>query len=114
MESSFSVLALKALDGLAARAAVIAQNIANAGTPAYRPLRLTFEQALIKAAGLGDEAVRKVSPLLERTSAIGAEGSLRLDLEMETASSTALRYAALIDILDRKMQLDTLAVKGSF
>ncbi len=38
---------------------------------------------------------------------------MRLDLEVQTAASTALRYTALIDILGRQLQLETLAIKGS-
>ena len=37
---------------------------------------------------------------------------VRLDLEMANASETALRYAALSDILNRQMQINRLAVKG--
>lgn len=113
MDSGLSILALKALDGLSARSVVTAQNIANAGTPGYRPLHLNFEAALAQAAAKGSEAVRQVVPQLGMDLAETSDGDLRLDLELATASATALRYAALIDILNRQMQIESLAVTGS-
>ncbi|WP_157215385.1 flagellar basal body rod protein FlgB [Flavisphingomonas formosensis] len=107
------VIMLKALDGLAARGTVIAQNIANAGTPNYRPLRLRFEQALRDAALVGDEAVRALAPTIAPVPAGAPEAHQRLDLELAAASTTALRYGALIDMLGRQMQLEALAVRGN-
>lgn len=109
MEPLSAALLIKSLDGLSARQAVTAQNIANAGTNGYRPLRVTFEAALAEAATRGPEAVRGVEPNI----AFSGATDLRLDLEMATASATAMRYAALIEVLDRQMQLDSLAVSGS-
>ena len=108
MESLSAVLLLKSLDGLSARQAVTAQNIANAGTSGYRPLRVTFETALAQAASRGPDAVREVEPKI----AFSGATDLRLDLEMATAASTSMRYAALIEVLDRQMQLNSLAVTG--
>jgi len=110
-----AVLALKALDCLAARATVTAQNIANAGTANYRPMQVRFEDALRMAAAEGDGAVERVSPSIERVplNQLTGSGELRPDLEMGTASNTALRYNALITMLGREMQLDTLAVTGN-
>lgn len=108
MEPLSAALLLKSLDGLAARQAVTAQNIANAGTVGYRPLRVTFEAALAQAANRDVQAVRGVEP---KTALSGAT-DLRLDLELATASTTSMRYAALIEILNRQMQLHGLAVSG--
>lgn len=111
MSDASQGLIIKALDGLAARETATAQNIANAGTPAWRPLRVTFEQALARAAGQGSQAVSGVTPHWVRASA--AEGDMRLDLELATAAGTADRYKALIDILDRQLQLQRLAISGN-
>lgn len=108
--SSFStIVALKALDGLSHRAVITAQNIANAGTARYRPQRVSFEQALAAAAGQGVQAVRSV----EFSTEPSVDLDVRLDQEMSTASSTQLRYAALIEVLNRQAELRTLAIKGS-
>jgi flagellar basal-body rod protein FlgB len=103
-------LIIKALDGLSERASATAENIANASTPHYRPLRVSFERALSQAASQGPEAVRGVRP--EMTRAPAKDGDMRLDLEVQTAASTALRYSALIDVLGRQMELESLAVTG--
>jgi flagellar basal-body rod protein FlgB len=113
MDEISALLMTKALDGLAMRATAVSQNIANANSPAYRPLRVRFEDRLREAAAKGPEAIRAAQP--EYISALpetGGGSTLRLDLEMATASQTALRYAALIDILNRQVQVTRLAVRG--
>lgn len=112
MQAISSTLVIKALDGLSARQTVTAHNIANAGTPGYRPLRVTFEAALAQAAKGGD--IEGVIPRVEADPAwTGVSDSLRLDLELASAASTASRYAALIDVLSRRLQLQSLAVMGN-
>ena len=104
-----ALLIIKALDGLAARSVATAQNVANASTRGYRPVRVSFEQALAAAAPDGAEAIRGVSPKFEAT---GAADSLRLDLELATATTTAERYSALVEILNRQLQLESIVAKG--
>lgn len=99
----------KALDGLAMRAASTAQNVANSGSPGYRPTRVGFESALREAARAGPDAVKALKP--EFLTAVSGE-LLRTDLELATASQTSLRYSALIDILGRQLQLSRAALSG--
>jgi flagellar basal-body rod protein FlgB len=106
-------LILKALDCLATRSEVTAQNIANAGTPNYRPLHVSFESALRAAAAEGRDAVAAVKPDIEADDAAASTGGLRVDLELTTAAATALRYSALVEMLSRKAQSNALAVSGS-
>lgn len=113
MDNGTAILMIKALDCLSARSVVTAQNIANAGTPNYRPLRLKFEQALADAAIKGDDAVQQVSPQITADPQGTSNGEMRLDLEMQTASATALRYTALIDVLGRQLQMNSLAITGT-
>lgn len=113
MDHLTSALAIKALDGLTERAAVTAENIANANTPGYRPLRVTFEAALAAAAKHGTDAVDAVRPIVERDPGPEAVTGVRLDLQLATASATALRYAALIEILHRREQIHDLANSGN-
>ena len=112
MNHSTAVLIIKALDGLAARSVATAENIANAGTPGYRPLRVSFEDALKSAAAQGDTAVQQLTFKAEPAPVEDSNGEVRLDLELATASTTAMRYGALIDIFDRRLQMDTLATRG--
>jgi flagellar basal-body rod protein FlgB len=110
MADSISGLIMAALDGLSARQAATAENIANASSPGFHPLRVTFEQALAAAAPRGDAAVRAVRPRIEADS--NATG-VRTDLELATASETALRYAALTELLGRRLQLESIATRGN-
>ncbi len=114
MDARSIELTIKALDGLNTRAEVTAQNIANAGTPSYRPMRVTFEDALAAAAARGGDAIRTVEPRIEPAEIprVGDPG-LRLDLELATASSTALRYSAILDVLGRQLQTQDLAITGN-
>jgi flagellar basal-body rod protein FlgB len=113
MNSDTTILMIKALDCLAARAVVTAENIANAGTPGYRPLRLTFEDALKDAAARSTAAVRDVAPKVEQARIGTPEAELRTDLELATANTTSLRYSALIDILSRQIEVESLAIRGN-
>lgn len=103
-----STLIVKALDGLVARQVATAENIANASSPGFRPLRVTFEQALADAHGRPG-AIAAVRPHIEIAPAGEA---VRVDLELATAQATAGRYAALAELLSRQMQIHAIAVTG--
>lgn len=104
-----STLLIKALDGLSARQIATAENIANANSPGFRPLRVSFEAALAAAAGRGEGAVRAVEA---RTQSAALAEPVRVDLELATASATALRYSALTELLNRQMQIEAIAIEG--
>ncbi|MFM2411382.1 MAG: hypothetical protein RL481_2210 [Pseudomonadota bacterium] len=112
MEPVSATLILKALDSLSLRATVTAQNIANANSPNYRPMRVSFEEALRSAAPQGLDAIRAVQPQILPSSDEEGNGALRLDLELATASSTAGRYGTLVEILNRQLQMNALALSG--
>lgn len=104
-----SALLIKALDGLSARQVVTAENIANASSPGFRPLRVSFEAALAAAARSGEGAVRAVEA---RTQSAAVAEPVRIDLELDTATATAGRYSAITELLNRQMQIETLAITG--
>ncbi len=110
MADSISGLIVAALDGLSARQSATAQNIANANSPGFRPLRVTFEQALAQAAPRGEAAIRAVRARMEGAP---AGETVRTDLELATAAATASRYSALAELLSRRMQLEAIAVTGN-
>jgi flagellar basal-body rod protein FlgC len=95
-----AVLINKVLDGLSARAQATAQNIANANSPGYRPVKVTFEDALRLASRGGPGAVGGVAPSIEYVDTAKMPAETRLDLELATASETAMRYAALMDAME--------------
>lgn len=108
MEPISTNIILKALDGLSARATVTAQNIANANSPGYRPLKVSFEDALRKAATSGVQAIRGVEPRISSAN----ESDLRIDLELATATSTSGRYQTLAELLNRQLQIDAVALSS--
>lgn len=112
MDAISPLLIAKALDGLHARYQATAENIANTNTPGYRPIQVTFEARLQAAVRQGGEAIADVSPRTERASLSSITGGMRLDLEVATASQTATRYAALLDILGREMAISRAVVRG--
>lgn len=113
MDALTPILIAKALDGLSARALATAQNIANANTPNYRPLAVRFEQQLQAAAQAGADQVSAMQFRTGLTPMPRVASEMRLDLELATASQTAMRYAALIDVLGRSMALDRAVVEGA-
>jgi flagellar basal-body rod protein FlgB len=110
MSPLISAILTKALDGLSLRSAATAQNLANANSAGYRPLSVSFETELAQAAGKGDGAVRNLP--LAMTAGNAAGERVRMDLELETQSETAMRYGALVDVLARELQLRSLVIKG--
>jgi flagellar basal-body rod protein FlgB len=100
----------KALDGLSTRYAFIAQNIANANTPNYRPAQVSFEEALRAAAAQGSQAVAQVQPEVHFNTESAGSPEMRLDLELADASQTAMRYRAMLEILGRQMALHRAVV----
>jgi flagellar basal-body rod protein FlgB len=108
MSALSEILTAKALDGLALREQAIAHNIANAQSPDFKPLRVRFETALAAASKTGAEAVSRVTPRIE----IDSSAPLRVDLEASDAALTAARYAALVDVLNKQLQIRALASSG--
>lgn len=91
-----------ALDGLALRQRVIADNVANLQTPGYRAQRVTFEDALAHAVERGSGAVQAtVARSLEPTRPDG--NNVNLDSQTLASVDTNLRY-----------DLATQAVAGAF
>lgn len=91
-----------ALDGLALRQRVIANNVANINTPGFHAGRVEFEDALASAVSDGEGAVvatEKTS--LEPTNTNG--NNVNLDTETLQNIDTNLRY-----------QLATQAIDGQF
>lgn len=108
MNPVISAIITKALDGLSLRSVATAQNIANANSPGYRPLSVSFEQELAAAAARGEEAIDAIHVGMDESATAG----LRVDLELATQSETARRYGALVDVLNRELQLQRSVIRG--
>ena len=90
MDPLSALMINKALDGLTMRSLATAQNIANAGSPSYRPFRVTFEDAL-QSAGRNANSIRSVEPSMKRVEPQALGNELRVDLELATASISAAK-----------------------
>lgn len=112
MDNQVSAIISKALDGLALRAQATAQNISNANSPNYQPVRVSFEDELKAAAQRGDGAVASLQFRVGRVASEESTAGQRIDLELATASETALRYGALIDVLSRELQMQRALIRG--
>ena len=105
-------LAIKAMDALMLRQSAIAENVANAGSDRFALKSVDFEAALREAAANGPEAVRSLVIRMDSASAPSPGDAIRLDLEMQSAAATSMRFAALADLLGRQMQISRAAVRG--
>ncbi|MDB5986159.1 MAG: hypothetical protein JWR16_1212 [Nevskia sp.] len=117
-------LALMALDAYELRQRVIANNIANADSVGYRPMRVNFEsqlQALQSAARSGASAAElgrladRVRPAVEFRSIDNRaeDTSARLDDEMAAMVQNTMQYEAVITALERIGDLTSLALGGA-
>lgn len=101
-----------ALDGIALRQRVIADNIANVDTPHYRASSVEFESSLRSAISSGD-VDNAIAPTLAATDTpVGANGN-NVDLRKETlaAVQSQFQYQMLTRATsDRFELLKTVAV----
>ncbi|MFC5475495.1 flagellar basal body rod protein FlgB [Paraherbaspirillum soli] len=109
----------KALDGLFMRQQAQVHNIANASSPGFRPVRVSFEDALQQAVALAESgnsaaALDKLAAAVPQMSApsLAPGDSFRLDLEVSKVNETSTQYSMLIGMLDRSNQLKQLAITG--
>ncbi|HYN93835.1 MAG TPA: flagellar basal body rod protein FlgB [Pilimelia sp.] len=102
-----------ALDGLAMRQRVIANNISNVETPNFRAGKVQFEAALDSAIAAGRSPSR-VSPSesesLEPTRLNG--NNVNLDQETLSNVDTNLRYQLILRALDGKYAGLRTVIKG--
>ena len=92
-----------ALDGLAQRQRVTADNIANVNTPGFLAGRVDFESSLRGALAGGESpsgAQAFVARSLEPTNTNG--NNINLDSETVIATETGLRYQLALNALDGK------------
>jgi flagellar basal-body rod protein FlgB len=101
-DSVFGVLSA-ALDGLALRQRVIADNIANVDTPNFRATTVDFESSLRDAVASGD-AGRAGASMVATDTPVGVNGN-NVDLRKEMLAATQTQF---------QYQLMTRAVSDQF
>jgi flagellar basal-body rod protein FlgB len=104
-----------ALDAASLRHLVIANNIANANTPGYVPMRVEFEEHLAAAvrespsgAVLGRAAAPAVVPDLQGLDPLQAR--VQLDVEAAQLAQNTVQYQALLRGLRGKLEMLQIAV----
>ena len=104
IDSTGSVL-YAALNGLAARQRVIANNVANVETPGYIAGRVSFEQSLKAAMRDGNAGDTSVTTL-RSTDPVNVNGNnVSLDNEVVSLTQTDLAYQLMISALNSKFGL---------
>lgn len=117
IDSSTSALLSLALDAAGMRQQAIAQNIANANTPGYQRVSVSFESRL---AALSDGAGRTGTPSLasladyrpvfEVADASEQGSGVALDMEVAQLSENTLHHQALLKALSRHLALLGIAI----
>jgi flagellar basal-body rod protein FlgB len=101
-----------ALDGVSMRQLVTANNIANANTPGYAPMRVDFEQQLAGAMRDGGLRGRPDPGRLAASVAADATPGAKVQLDTEAAqmAQDVLHYQALLRALREQMDLLQTAI----
>jgi flagellar basal-body rod protein FlgB len=102
-----------ALSGLAARADVRANNIANSETPGFKAKRLDFEEQLASALRDGDvDDIGNVHQRLRNTIPDALDNSVNLEIETTEMTKDNLMVAALVNGYNYKVGLLRSAISG--
>ena len=116
IDGSTVALIGKALDATAMRQQAVAQNIANANSPGYRRLGVSFEQQLsqLRSQLADGQAVRpaQVDALQARLDTVDGGDKVALDQEIADLSATTLHQQALLKALNRHYAILGVAING--
>ena len=99
-----------ALNGLAARQRVIANNVANVETPGYIAGRVSFEDSLRDAVRNGNAAATSVSTLRSADPANVNGNNVSIDNEVVSLTKTDLAYQLMISAINSKFGLLRTAI----
>jgi flagellar basal-body rod protein FlgB len=112
IDSTGSVI-YAALNGLAARQRVIANNVANVETPGFIAGRVSFEDSLRSAIANGDEASTISVSTRSSTDPVNVNGNnVSLDNEVVGLTQTDLAYQLMIQAINQKFGLLRTAIGG--
>lgn len=113
-EAVTTALLKLALDGAALRHQAIAANIANATTPGYQPVRVSFEEQLeqLRRRLDGGEPLQRASAeLAPQVEADGSAGDrVAVDLQAAELAQNVVHYQALVRGLNKRMSILAAAI----
>jgi len=107
-----------ALDAASMRHTTIANNIANAGTEGYRPMRVNFEEQLGvlstgSTARITESTLAGAQPFVEPAPVPEKSGAaVMIDMEMVKLAQNTLLYQAILGGLGRKMAVLSTVING--
>ena len=99
-----------ALNGLAARQRVIADNVANVETPGFIGGRVSFEDSLRSAIADGHAGATSVSTTRSADPVNVNGNNVSLDNEVVSLTDTDLRYQLMVQALNQKFGLLRTAI----
>jgi flagellar basal-body rod protein FlgB len=101
-----------ALNGLAARQRVIANNVANVETPGFIAGRVSFEDSLRSAIAGGDAGATSVATTRAADPVNQNGNNVSLDNEVVSLTETDLRYQLMVQAMNQKFGLLRTAIGG--
>jgi flagellar basal-body rod protein FlgB len=117
IDSNTSALLSLALDAAGMRQQAIAHNIANANTPGYQRISVSFESRLDALRdGRGNMATPSLAsladfrPSFQYAAPLEAGSSVALDQEMAQLSENTLHHQALLKALNKHLSLMSIAI----
>jgi flagellar basal-body rod protein FlgB len=110
MIDSTSSALYAALNGLAARQRVIANNVANIETPGYIAGKVSFEDSLRAAIASDDASATSVSTTRSADPVNENGNNVSLDREVVSLTETDLRYQLMVQALNQKFGLLRAAI----
>lgn len=108
-----------ALDAAGLRHQAIANNIANANTPGYIPLRVNFEEQLSAFRDVQNgtdnqvrDSLRGVQGFIEQDMAASGSGAanVMLDMEVVKLNQNVVHYETLLRGLNKQMSILSMAI----
>jgi len=118
LDSVTGTMLAKSLDVSLAVHQTIANNIANASTIGYQPLKVDFQQVMdgLRSAvnsGASDDAVRGMIERLDFAPELDLDSAtVQLDQQMVLLAQNTTHYQALLSARDQLGELVSLAIKG--
>jgi flagellar basal-body rod protein FlgB len=113
-EAVTTALLKLALDGAALRHQAIAANIANATTPGYQPVRVSFEsqlEQLRQRLDAGEPLQRAGADAAPQVEAMGEAGDrVAIDLQAAELAQNVVHYQALVRGLNKRMSILATAI----
>jgi len=108
-----------ALNAASMRHTTIANNIANAGTEGYQPVRVNFEEQLgalgaSSTARISESTLAGVRPFVEPAPVPGNKtgAAVMVDMEMVRLAQNTLLYQAILGGLGKKLAIVSAAITG--